>query len=179
MSSSVTDDAEAISTPATDEDVVDVLPEDLDVTALSADYELPNNNRRRIPAAMYLLIAAGALFLWVTQRDDSPLVNDGYLWVAILLGAFGAYGFAAGRTLVVDETEALTTASETVGFPIGHASAQMVWRGWLSRPIWRLLAYSAENPPSKRAIVLVDGLDGRVIEWFAEDNPEDWARRGA
>lgn len=159
------------------DEYVDVLPEDLDVTALSDDYVLPNNNRRRIPATMYLLIAAGCLALWATVRDSSPLVNDGYLWVAVVLGAFGIFGFVTGRTLRVDETEALTTATATVGFPIGHASAQMVWRGWLSRPIWRLLAYSADNPPSRRAIVLVDGLDGEVIEWFAEDNPEDWARR--
>lgn len=164
--------------PVDDAQHVDVLPEDLDITALSDDYVLPNNNRRRIPATMYLVIAAGCLALWITARDSSPLVNDGYLWVAVALAAFGAFGFVAGRTLQVDETEALTTAASTVGFPIGHASAQMVWRGWLSRPIWRLLAYSADNPPSRRAIVLVDGLDGRVIEWFAEDNPEDWARHG-
>lgn len=89
------------------------------------------------------------------------------------------YGFVAGRTLLIDETDALTTANSTVGFAIGHASAQMVWRGWLSRPVWRLLAYSTENPPAKRALVLVDGISGDVVEWFAEDNPEDWARSGA
>jgi hypothetical protein len=22
--------------------------------------------------------------------------------------------------------------------------------------------------------VLVDGLDGHVVEWFSEENPEDW-----
>jgi hypothetical protein len=51
----------------------------------------------------------------------------------------------------------------------------MVWRGWLSRPTWRILLYSAENPPSRRGIVLVDGVGGGVLEWFVEDNPEDWS----
>jgi hypothetical protein len=23
--------------------------------------------------------------------------------------------------------------------------------------------------------VLVDGVDGEVVEWFVEDNPEDWS----
>ena len=50
----------------------------------------------------------------------------------------------------------------------------MVWRGLLSRPVWRLLLYSAENPPAQRGFVLVDGIDGRVIEWLSEDNPERW-----
>lgn len=160
-------------------DIVDELPADLNAAEFESDYMLPNNNRRRIPAAIYAVIAAGSLYLWVAHRDSSPFVNDGMLWVAVALGAFAAYGFVAGRTLTVDETEALKTATKTVGFPVGHASAQMVWRGWLSRPVWRLLVYSAENPPAKRGIVVVDGLDGAVIEWFAEDNPEDWATASA
>ena len=162
-----------------DEDIVDVLPEDLDLAAASAHYLLPNNNRRRIPAALYGVLAIGAAALWATQRDTSAIVNDGFGWFAIIVGAFSIYGFVAGRTLLIDETDALTTANSTVGFAIGHASAQMVWRGWLSRPVWRLLAYSTENPPAKRALVLVDGISGDVGEWFAEDNPEDWARSGA
>ena len=51
----------------------------------------------------------------------------------------------------------------------------MSWRGLLSRPVWRLLAYSNEDPPSRRAMVVVDGVTGDVVEWFAEDNPEDWS----
>lgn len=165
--------------PVNDGDIVDELPDDLNVAEFESDYLLPNNNRRRIPGAIYLVVAAACIWLWAAKDESSPLVNDGMLWVGIVLGLFAAYSFIAGRTLNVDETEALITATRTVGFPVGHASAQMVWRGWLSRPVWRLLVYSAENPPKKRAIVLVDGLSGSVVEWFAEDNPEDWAQQPA
>ena len=157
-----------------DGDVIDVLPDDLDVSTLDELYALPNNDRRRIPAAMYAVIAIGCVVAWATLREDSPLVNDGFLWAGIALGLFAAYGFVAGRTLQVDETEALVAATAQVAFPVGHASAQMVWRGLLSRPVWRLLLYSAENPPRTRGFVLVDGLDGSVVEWFAEANPEEW-----
>ena len=51
----------------------------------------------------------------------------------------------------------------------------MGWRGLLSRPTWRILLYSAENPPLRRGLVLVDGVDGEVVDWFVEDNPEDWS----
>ena len=34
---------------------------------------------------------------------------------------------------------------------------------------------SADDPPEKRGLVLVDGVDGSIVEWFVEDNPEDWA----
>ena len=83
--------------------------------------------------------------------------------------------FVAGWNLKVDESDALVAATKQVGFPVGHASAQMGWRGLLSRPTWRILLYSAEDPPEKRGLVLVDGVDGSIVEWFVEDNPEDWA----
>ena len=66
-------------------------------------------------------------------------------------------------------------ATAEVGFAVGHASAQMGWRGLLSRPTWRILLYSAENPPTRRGLVLVDGVDGSVIDRIVEDNPEDWS----
>lgn len=156
------------------EDYVDELPEDLNVSEFVGPYTFPNNNRRRIPAAIYLVIGAVCLALFALNDADSALVNTGTLWAGVGLVAFGAYGMIAGWTLQVEESDALATASGTIGFPVGHASAQMAWRGWLSRPTWRILCYSAENPPQQRGIVLVDGVSGEVIEWFAEDNPEDW-----
>ena len=75
----------------------------------------------------------------------------------------------------MDERDALVAATAEAGFAVGHASAQMGWRGLLSRPTWRILLYSAENPPTRRGLVLVDGVDGEVIDRIFEDNPEDWS----
>ena len=58
---------------------------------------------------------------------------------------------------------------------VGHASAQLGWRGLRSKPTWRILVYSSEEPPTKRGLVLVDGVHGDVLQHFVEDNPEDWA----
>jgi hypothetical protein len=33
--------------------------------------------------------------------------------------------------------------------------------------------YSAESPPRQRSLVLVDAVDGKVVEHLTEDNPED------
>jgi hypothetical protein len=158
-----------------EDEYVDALPDDLDLSEFVGPHTFPNNNRRRIPAALYLLFGAVCVVLWATRDDTSALVNTGTLWAGIGLILFGLYGMVAGWTLHVEESDALVTASAKVGFPVGHAAAQMVWRGWLSRPTWRILLYSDENPPSKRGIVLVDGVGGGVLEWFVEDNPEDWA----
>ena len=89
-----------------------------------------------------------------------------------------AYHFVAGWHLAVDQTEALAVAGRTVGFPVGHASAQLAWRGLLSRPAWRILVYSADEPPSIRGLVELDAVDGHVIGEYTERNPEDWSEFG-
>ena len=106
--------------------------------------------------------------------EGDATVNTGLAVAGALLAVFGIYGLFAGRTLNVDDQEAFATAGAIVGFPVGHSSAQQVWRGWLSTPTWRILIYSAENPPKSRGIVLVDGISGDIVEWFAEENPDQW-----
>ena len=162
--------------PLSDGDIRDALPEDLNAAGYVGPYLFPNNNRRRKPAVLYLVIAAICVAVWVATRGgESVLVNDGYLAAAIGLTLFAVYHFVSGWNLDVDERDALVAATKEVGFPVGHASAQMGWRGLLSRPTWRILLYSAEDPPDKRGLVLIDGVDGSVVEAFVEDNPEDWA----
>jgi hypothetical protein len=156
-----------------DADHVDELPEDLDAAGYVGPYLFPNNNRRRIPGYLYLATAAACVAVWALV-DDSPYVNGGFLLAAALLTVVGVYSLVSGWNLDVDEQDALVAATRAVGFPVGHASAQMGWRGLLSRPTWRILLYSADTPPAKRGLVLVDGVDGEIVQHFVEDNPEDW-----
>lgn len=158
-----------------DDEIRDELPEDLDAAGYVGPYVFPDNNRRRIPGYLYLLTAAACIALWAAAGDDAVLVNDGFLVVGIVLALVGAYHLLAGFDLVVDERDALVEASRAVGFPVGHASAQMGWRGLRSRPTWRILLYSAEEPPKQRGFVLVDGVDGRIVDSLVEENPEDWS----
>lgn len=158
-----------------DDDLRDELPEDLNAHDTLRAYEFPDNSRRRRPALLYAVIAAVCLVLWLTLDGESTLVNRGYLWAAILLGAVALFSFTSGWRMNVDEQTALVAAQGAVGFPVGHASAQQVWRGLRSRPTWRVLVYSAEEPPRRRGLVLVDAVDGRVREHLVQDNPvEDW-----
>jgi hypothetical protein len=160
---------------AEDEEIRDELPQDLDAANFVGPYLFPNNNRRRIPAVLYVLIGLAAIALWATTRDHDPvLVNGGFLAGGIGLVLFGLYSYQSGFDLDFDERDALAAAGRTVGFPVGHASAQLGWRGLRSRPTWRILLYSSEEPPAHRGIVLVDGVKGDVLQHFVEDNPEDW-----
>jgi hypothetical protein len=153
----------------------DRLPEDLDVTAYVGRYTFPDIRRRRIPGILYLVLATACFALWATHRGDRVLVNVGFLGAAVALFLIGWYHVAAAWPLAVRDTDALVAAARAVGFPVGHASAQLGWRGLRSRPTWRILLYSGEDPPARRGLVLVDGVDGEVLSHFTEDNPEDWA----
>jgi len=167
-----------VSGSVSDADHADELPEDLDAAGFVGPYLFPNNNRRRIPGYLYLATAAACVAVWALV-DDSPYVNGGFLLAAALLAIVGLYSLVSGWNLDVDEQDALVAATRAVGFPVGHASAQMGWRGLLSRPTWRILLYSADTPPAKRGLVLVDGVDGEIVQHFVEDNPEDWSELDA
>ena len=172
------DDSDADGAPADDGlPEGDALPDDLDLSAFVGPYTFPNNNRRRIPGALYVGFGALCLVLYFATEDGDPvLVNTGVLVAGVALILIGLYHFVAGITLNLDETDALVSATHAVGFPVGHASAQMGWRGLRSRPTWRILLYSADDPPAKRGLVLIDGVDGEVLDHFVEDNPEDWTQ---
>lgn len=167
--------AEDDEAPDTPEGPVDELPEDLDVSAFVGPYTFPDNKRRRIPGTIYLVLGVVCVLAWAAWGDGGVFVNEGILAAGIGLILVGAYHWLAGYPLVLDEHDALVAATTEVGFPVGHASAQMGWRGLRSRPTWRILVYSADDPPSKRGLVQVDGVDGAVVSAYVEDNPEDWS----
>lgn len=156
------------------DDVRDELPDDLISAGYVGAYQFPDNSRRRIPGVIYLLIATVCLVAYVVAAD-TPIVNVGFLWAAIALGAFGVYCITSGWRMHIDEKQALVEAQRAVEFPVGHASAQQVWHGVRSRPTWRVLCYSTEEPPRQRGLVLVDAVDGGVIEHLVEANPEEWS----
>ena len=159
-----------------DDEIRDALPDELNASEFVGPTLFPDNSRRRIPGAIYVALALGSFGLWLTTRDAEPvLINRGMLYAAILLGAFGIFSLTSGWRMQVDEKQALVAATNAVGFAVGHASAQQVWRGLRSRPTWRVLCYSSENPPRQRGLVLVDAVDGEVLQHLVQDNPEtDW-----
>jgi hypothetical protein len=153
------------------DDLRDELPADLDPSVFVGPYRFPDNSRRRWPGVLYLVLAAVSVGV-ALAFDDSAVVNGGWLVGAAVLAAVGVFSITSGWRMHVDETQALVAAQRALGFPVGHSSAQQVWRGLRSRPTWRVLCYSAEDPPAERGLVLVDAIDGRIIEHLREPNPD-------
>lgn len=158
--------------PSSTDAVRDELPDDLVAHGYVGPYQFPDNSRRRIPGVIYLVMAALCGVAWLGWADSSTAVNGGLLGAAILLAVVGVFSITSGWRMNVKENEALAAAATAVGFPVGHASAQQVWRGLRSRPTWRVLCYSADEPPTQRGLVLVDAVDASIVERLVERNPE-------
>jgi len=158
-------------TPSTAPRAPDELPEELDIT-VARPYQVPDNTKRRIAAYCYLVAAAAC------GAGTAVSGNGGLLAAAVFLAVAAAYHFATAWPLKLDETAALAASAVAAGFPVGHASAQLAWRGLRSRPVWRVLLYSADEPPSRRGLVELDAVDGEILGTYTEDNPEDWSAYG-
>jgi len=155
------------------DDLRDQLPDDLNAVDHIAAYDFPDNSRRRIPGALYAGFAVVCIAVWfLGDGENSALLNRGILFAALLLAAMSIITITSGWRMTVDEKQALVVATRAVGYPVGHASAQQVWRGLRSRPTWRIFCYSVEEPPLQRGLVLIDAVNGKVIETLLETNPD-------
>ena len=128
------------------------IEEELDANVVG-EYRFPSPSRRRIVAWVFL----GAAVVCILTIDGGWVVAAGFVLLAI-------WHFLSSWPLQIDENQAMTTAAAVVDFPIGHASAAVRFHGWRSRPRWSVLLYSASEPPDRRALVLVDAVDGEVVE---------------
>ena len=144
------------------------VPDDLDSDVDDFDYAVPDTKRRRRSGVVYLVGAAGVAGLIV-----GGLVPSAMWWTAVaVLVVVGGYHFVSGWSLTVRETGALEAAGREVPFAVGHASASLGFAGWRARPVWNVLVFSADEPPSSRALVRVDGVDGSVVDSYVEDVPD-------
>jgi hypothetical protein len=152
----------------------DVLPEDLNAVDVVRPHAFPDNSRRRIPGAIYLASGLAVIVAAALAGTDAILLNSGLTAGGVVLAVMGLVSISSGWRMRIDEHDALARSGEAVGFAIGHASAQQVWRGLRSRPTWRVLCYSDEDPPRQRGLVLVDAVDGRVVQVLVQPCDEDW-----
>ena len=78
--------------------------------------------------------------------------------------ALAVWHWLAAWPLNLQPEEALVIASRNAPFPIGHASAAVIFFGLRSRPRWHVVMYDAAEPPTARALVVVDGVTGEVAD---------------
>lgn len=138
----------------------EAVPDDLDATQRQP-YSIPTTRRRNAAAIVYAVAAAGAAV--------GAIVGEPGLWfVAGLLGVLAVWHRLAAWRIGVLDPEALEIANREVPLAVGHASAAVGFDGWRARPIWNVLVFSADDPPSQRGLIRVDAVDGRVVGTYTE-----------
>jgi hypothetical protein len=137
------------------------LPEDLDATQREP-YTIPSTRRRRTAGWIYFggVVAIGVL---VALGFPAPM-----LVVAGVLAALGAWHFVSAWPIEVLDPEALDRANQATGFAVGHASAVVGFDTWRAKPVWNVLVFSADEPPSQRGLVRVDARTGEVVDTYTE-----------
>ncbi len=140
------------------------MPDDLDANVLGP-YEVPDPVRRRRSGYVYVAAAVATIAGIVAGLP-------GGMWViAAVLGLVAVYHFVGAHHLAVKDSEALTLANAATEFPVGHASAVLGFDGITARPTWNVLVFSADEPPSQRGLVRIDGRSGEVLETYTEPVP--------
>ena len=119
---------------------------------------------RRRAGVVYLIMAA--LMAGVVLIADVSLM---WLTGVLPLVALAAIQFVGGWKIKVTDMEAITIASDTTSFDVGHASGSLGFRGWLAKPVWQILAFEAgPGSPEHQAVVTVDGLSGEIRGIYEE-----------
>lgn len=138
------------------------VPGDLDATQRQP-YTIPSTRRRRTAAVVYMIGAAiGAGSVLVGLPAGMFVIVAAMVVVAI-------WHLASAWRIEILDPEALETANRATEFAVGHASGAVGFDGWRARPIWNVLVFSADDPPSQRGLVRVDAVDGHVVEMYTED----------
>jgi hypothetical protein len=153
-----------IEIPADVADSADV-PDDLQSLVLEP-YAVPEPTRRRRAGHVYLV---GAVSVGAGVLAGLPAGMWGIV-VALLLAA--GYHHMTAWPLSIRDADALEIANQSTGFAVGHASAAMNFEGWRAKPVWNVLVFSADDPPTERGLVRVDALTGDVIDTYVEPVPD-------
>lgn len=138
------------------------VPEDLDATQREP-YTIPSTRRRKTAAIVYLSAAA------LVAGGVAAGMPAGMLALAAMLVLLAGWHAASAWRIEILDPEALDIANRATDFPVGHASAAVGFDGWRGRPVWNVLVFSADEPPSRRGLVRVDAVTGDVIETYVED----------
>ena len=137
-----------------DRDLADeiAIEDELDANVVGP-FLFPSPERRR--SAGWVFVVAGVI---------AGLTIVGGWLVAVGFGLLAVWQFLSTWPLNIDENTALTVAGGAVDFPVGHASAAVRFHGWRSRPRWAVVLYSASEPPDQRGLVVLDAVNGDVVE---------------
>lgn len=141
----------------------DELPGDLDVTKYVGPYQFPSPKRRRTASYSIGVISILSILMGI-RSSNSALIFAGIFGLMI-----ASIFFFFAWNLNVSDIDALTMAGTHAPFSVGHASAQLSFTGWFSKPTWRVVVFSSDEPPSQRGLVEINAVSKDIISTYFDE----------
>lgn len=150
----------------------DELPSDLDVTKYVGPYQFPSPRKRKTAATCIIVISLITIALGINSSNTSLTVAGG---ISLLIGLLF---FLLGWELNAKDLDALTLAASQAPFSVGHASAQLCFTGWASKPTWRVVVFSSDEPPTQRGLVEISAVTKEITSTFFDMEEQDSKVKG-
>ena len=144
-----------------DNDVAEetLLPDDLNSLAVGS-YIVPDPSKRK----QYPYVVLGVVLLIYITSLMIDFVS--FVPVIIILSIVSLLLFVVNNEFKIRQQEVIEKISNNIDHSIGYYSIALTFQFTLKQiltPVWTVIVYSHENPPSNKTIIEISAFSGRVI----------------
>jgi len=136
-----------------------LLPDDLNSLAVGS-YVVPDPSKRK----QYPYVVLGVVLLIYITSLMIDFVS--FVPVIIILSVVSLLLFVVNNKFKIRQQEVIEKISNNIDHSIGYYSIALTFQFTLKQiltPVWTVIVYSHENPPSNKTIIEISAFSGRVI----------------
>ena len=136
-----------------------LLPDDLNSLAVGS-YVVPDPSKRK----QYPYVVLGVVLLIYITSLMIDFVS--FVPVIIILSIVSLLLFVVNNKFKIQQQEVIEKISNNIDHSIGYYSIALTFQFTLKQiltPVWTVIVYSHENPPSNKTIIEISAFSGRVI----------------
>ena len=136
-----------------------LLPDDLNSLAVGS-YVVPDPSKRK----QYPYVVLGVVLLIYITSLMIDFVS--FVPVIIILSIVSLLLFVVNNEFKIRQHEVIEKISNNIVHSIGYYSIALTFQFTLKQiltPVWTVIVYSHENPPSNKTIIEISAFSGRVI----------------
>ena len=136
-----------------------LLPDDLNSLAVGS-YVVPDPSKRK----QYPYVVLGVVLLIYITSLMIDFVS--FVPVIIILSIVSLLLFVVNNEFKIRQQEVIEKISNNIVHSIGYYSIALTFQFTLKQiltPVWTVIVYSHENPPSNKTIIEISAFSGRVI----------------
>jgi len=144
-----------------DKDIAEenLLPDDLNSLAVGS-YVVPDPRKRK----QYPYVVLGVVLLSFITSLIIDFVS--FIPVIIILSIIALLLFLVNNKFKIQQQEVIERITNNIDHSIGYYSIALTFQFTFKNiltPVWTVIVYSHENPPSNKTIIEINAFSGKVI----------------